>query len=100
MDYTWPGNIRELEQCVRNVMIRREYRPAGDQVTRTDDRLLASLREGTLSLEALCRYYCTRVYERAGSYVETARRLKIDRRTVKKYVDTEVGESKCLKARI
>jgi DNA-binding NtrC family response regulator len=94
MDYTWPGNIRELEQCVRNVMIRREYRPAGDQVSRTDDRLLASLREGTLSPEALCRYYCTRVYERAGSYVETARRLKIDRRTVKKYVDTEVGESK------
>lgn len=64
------------------------------EVLRTDDRLPASLREGTLSLEALCRYYCTRIYERAGSFAETARRLKIDRRTVKKYVDTEVGESK------
>jgi len=26
-DYQWPGNIRELEQCVRNVMIRNRYQP-------------------------------------------------------------------------
>ncbi len=87
MDYRWPGNIRELEQCVRNVMIRREYHPAGDLVSDIDARLPAGFEQGSLSLEEICRLYCTHVYSRAGSFVETARRLKIDRRTVKKYVD-------------
>ncbi|UCD82598.1 MAG: sigma 54-interacting transcriptional regulator [Desulfobacterales bacterium] len=85
-DYPWPGNIRELEQCVRNVMIRREYHPAAALISGQHDRQMASLLEGTLSLEDLCRLYCNRVYNSVGSYVETARRLKIDRRTVKRYV--------------
>jgi DNA-binding CsgD family transcriptional regulator len=87
LDYPWPGNIRELEQCVRNVIIRREYYPAGGLISGIEDRQLAAFQEGTLSMEKLCRLYCSHVYAGAGSYLETARRLKIDRRTVKRYVD-------------
>jgi hypothetical protein len=36
--------------------------------------------------------YCTLVFARTGSYVETARRLAIDRRTVKDKVDPVVLE--------
>jgi len=88
IEYRWPGNIRELEQCVRNIMIRREYRPTIYRPTTVDDGLISSFREGSLSLEQLCRLYCTQIYTRLGSYTETARQLKIDRRTVKKYVDS------------
>ena len=89
MEYSWPGNIRELEQCVRNLMIRREYYPAGNLVSMIDERLPVGFQKGSLSLEEICSLYCTHVYSRAGSFVETARRLKIDRRTVKKYVDAD-----------
>ncbi len=89
LEYSWPGNIRELEQCVRSVMIRREYRPAANQIDGQDDRMMISFREGVLTLEEICRLYCTHIYAGVGSYVETARRLKIDRRTVKKYVAEE-----------
>jgi transcriptional regulator with AAA-type ATPase domain len=89
LDYSWPGNIRELEQCVRNVMIRREYHPAIELSLALDDNFAASFQKGSFSMEELLRIYCTRIYKQTGSYVETARRLKIDRRTVKKYVGSE-----------
>jgi hypothetical protein len=42
---------------------------------------------GSLLADALLRRYCTLVFARTGSYQETARRLGIDRRTVKDKVD-------------
>ncbi|MBI5368445.1 MAG: sigma 54-interacting transcriptional regulator [Planctomycetes bacterium] len=87
-DYAWPGTVRELEQCVRNVLIRREYLPPVRHPSADPGAALhGALDAGTLTAEALLRAYVTRVYAQTGSYEETARRLALDRRTVKAKVD-------------
>ncbi len=87
-DYPWPGNVRELEQCVRNVLIRREYHPLPRPPTPdAASDLAADLRAGALTAEQLLSRYCTLVYARTGTYEGTARRLGLDRRTVRKKVD-------------
>ena len=88
--YGWPGNFRELEQCVRNVMIRGEYRPplAGNPSAR--QRVADDVLAGALSAEEVLRRYCTLVYAQTGSYQETGRRLGLDRRTVREKIDTRL----------
>ncbi len=83
-DYEWPGNIRELEQCIRNVMIRNEYRPpVQKQPSDTKLNFTEEIMSGSLTADELLTKYCTLVYSQTGSYQETARRLGLDRRTVK-----------------
>ena len=81
--YTWPGNVRELEQCVRNVMIRGRYEPQPDVTGGPGERLRDVLAECGLSLAELEARYVETVYGETGSYQAAARRLGIDRRTVK-----------------
>ena len=90
--YAWPGNYRELEQCVKNVLIRRNYRPAQAEAPPGDptEALVEQVRGGALTAEQLLVRYVTLVYSRTGSYEETARRLELDRRTVKAKVDTDL----------
>jgi len=69
-DYQWPGNYRELEQCVRNVLIRKSYRPlGGGKVEMSADELVTAR--------------CREVYRETGSYAVTARKLGLNWRTVK-----------------
>jgi hypothetical protein len=86
-DYPWPGNVRELEQCVRNVMVRGEYHPPMAAAAPGAPGLADAFLAGTLTAEAMLRRYCTVVYARTGSYLEAARRLGLDRRTVKEKID-------------
>jgi len=85
--YAWPGNYRELEQCVRNILIRKDYQPHRAEPRARND-IFAPARDGGLTANELLSRYCTLVYSQTGSYEETARRLQIDRRTVKARVDT------------
>jgi transcriptional regulator with AAA-type ATPase domain len=87
-EYAWPGNYRELEQCVKNVLIRRNYRPALAGTPDPVEEFASQARAGLLTADELLGRYVTVVYSRTGSYEETARRLGLDRRTVKAKVDT------------
>jgi transcriptional regulator with AAA-type ATPase domain len=90
IDYAWPGNYRELEQCVKNVLIRRNYRPSRAASQNPIDEFAESARAGRLSADELLTRYVTIAYSRTKSYEETARRLGLDRRTVKAKVDREL----------
>jgi transcriptional regulator with AAA-type ATPase domain len=80
--YAWPGNYRELDQCVKNVLIRRDYKPPKSNVSES---------AGSLTADELVSRYATIVYQQTGSYEETARRIGLDRRTVKAKVARDVG---------
>jgi transcriptional regulator with AAA-type ATPase domain len=86
-DYPWPGNIRELEQCVRNVLIHQAYHPPQWRQQTPHQSLLQAMHNGTLTAEELLQRYCTMVFAQTGNYMETARRLQLDRRTVKAKID-------------
>jgi hypothetical protein len=92
--YAWPGNFRELEQCVRNVLIRRAYHPArGEPAADSPLReLLDAIAAGRLSAEALLNSYCTLAYFRAGTYEGAARAIGLDRRTIRARVDRDLLE--------
>jgi len=94
-DYPWPGNIRELEQCLRNVLIRQEYQPSQGGAQTVQQRLTQAIESGRLTADELLRQYCTLVYAHTRSYEETARRVQLDRRTVKSRIDPQLLEELC-----
>jgi transcriptional regulator with GAF, ATPase, and Fis domain len=86
--YPWPGNVRELEQCVRRVLLKRHYE--GDYKTTTPDlssQFKDAVEAGNVDAQSLLARYCFLLYQRYGTFEEVARRAKLDRRTVKKYVE-------------
>jgi transcriptional regulator with AAA-type ATPase domain len=89
-EYAWPGNFRELEQCVKNVLIRRNYRPSRQAPEDPVEEFALEARAGRLTADELLSRYVTIVYSRVASYEETARRLGLDRRTVKARIDQKL----------
>lgn len=93
-DYAWPGNIRELEQCVRSIMIRGSYIPARTQTSLKKSQVaefLAAVETGTLDRDQLLSGYFSLVHARTGSYRATGRQLGVDWRTVKEIVDVNLA---------
>ncbi|OGA46923.1 MAG: hypothetical protein A3G24_24690 [Betaproteobacteria bacterium RIFCSPLOWO2_12_FULL_62_13] len=88
-DYRWLGNVRELEQAVRRILLTGHYhgeqpRPPTDEI----ERLAERMRAGTLAADELLRGYLTLLHRRFGTYEEVGRRAGVDRRTARKYLVT------------
>ena len=91
-DYHWPGNVRELEQAVRRILLTRAY--TGQQRDLDLKAVLQNgIESGELEAEALLSGYCTLLHQRHGTFEEVSRRTKLDRRTVKKYVNRSTNSS-------
>lgn len=91
-DYQWPGNVRELEQAVRRILLIGRY--LGETQTSAFDlrsRVHQEIDFGSLDAQGLLAAYCALLYKHHGSFEEVARRTKLDRRTVKKYIQM-IGE--------
>jgi DNA-binding NtrC family response regulator len=88
--YTWPGNVRELEQAVRRVLLTHSY--TGDSSVDGETGInTLGMKDGTIDAQTLLADYCRHLYARYGSYEEVARRMRLDRRTVKKYLQGAPG---------
>ena len=88
-DYQWPGNVRELEQATRRILISREY--TGENILPDmgiKDRLISGIESQSLDSQELLSGYCAFLYERFGTYEEVSRRMNLDRRTVKKHIES------------
>ena len=88
-NYAWPGNVREMEQAVRRIVLSREYRghlyakPASDNLS---EQMQMGINKGNLTAKQLLSTYCTLLYKQHKNLEEVARRTQMDRRTVKKYL--------------
>ena len=85
-DYRWPGNMRELDQCVRNLLIHGRYLPP----TRPEPahglhRLFDAMEAASVELDTVVETYTRWAYTRHGSYTGAGEALGIDRRTVAKH---------------
>ena len=79
--------MRELEQCVRRILLSRSYTPElPDETNDPDRRLAQEMMAGRLDAQSLLSGYCCLLYRRLGTYEAVARSTALDRRTVKKYI--------------
>ncbi len=88
-NYPWFGNVRELEQCIRQILLnnRCSNAPSHKKETMQGQQLHLSIEAGTYNVTELTAYYCNMLYRKHGTYQAVARVTGLDRRTVKKYLD-------------
>lgn len=86
-DYPWHGNVRELEQCIRQILLNNrcfDKDTNKQNIPATNQNIINT---ETLNLTELTSEYCHLLYKRHLTYQAVARITGLDRRTVKRYLD-------------
>ena len=88
-NYSWPGNIRELEQCARNILIHGSYSPNHSQAGNesSSSKLTTQIDKLELTADELLAKYCQIAYSKTRSFEKAAKLLQMDRRTVRAKID-------------
>jgi len=85
-NYHWPGNVRELEQAVRHIILNNHYRINARPPQ--PNHWIEQLQQGQFNAQELMAHYCQLLYQQHGTYEQVAKITALDRRTVKKYIDS------------
>jgi len=87
-NYSWPGNVRELEQSIRQILLTGRYLPQDWSATpkESSEEMVDAIRKGTVTAESLLHTYASHLYETHSNYETVSKLMKVDRRTVKKYL--------------
>ena len=86
-EYAWSGNVRELEQAIRQILLRDNYLASSPSSNKAS--WVQEVAAGALDARQLLSAYARMLYDQEGTYEEVARRMQVDRRTVKKYIQGE-----------
>ena len=88
-NYPWHGNVRELDQCIRSILISGTCLPADAAHGKAQIDTLQTILRDNPSIARLTGWYCNHLYQQYGTYQQVARQTGLDRRTVKKYIDQQ-----------
>ena len=88
-DYPWNGNVRELEQCIRRVLLNNSC--SGDQssmqTTFAGLSVPQAIDKGEMNTTELTAHYCSVLYQKHTTYQAVSRITGLDWRTVKRYLE-------------
>ena len=85
--YHWHGNVRELEQATRRILLTRHYKgDTGIVPANLTNRLKQKIEDESVNAQELLSLYCDILYRKHGTFEKVSRITKLDRRTVKKYI--------------
>ena len=93
-DYAWPGNVRELEQAVRRILLTGLYSAESSPAQGNEEAILDFMRSGEMTAAELLGRYSALLYRRFGTYSDVAKRMGLDARTTRKYVESNTGDKR------